>query len=282
LNTLYFDGLSALSANRLSSHQQNNDTGVETRWDRAMRIFDQICNQINSYSWYRDSPIVIEGIENFQLYDGGDSAFSGIGDKNFLFVHKSVSVPSDCVRLEGSGNVVVISSGVSLTKSKIHTVGKNGLIFLGSNVRMTKCSIRLANRGNCFSVGENTSWESGSASVMEDEIYVTIGSGCMFSSNVEMMTSDKHPIFDRATGERLNKPRSIVIEDNVWLGRNVKINKGVHLKHGGIIGQGSLVTKSTKPYCAYAGIPARLIRENVEWRRSLKVQNIDPSQTDLS
>jgi acetyltransferase-like isoleucine patch superfamily enzyme len=247
-----------------------------------MRILGQIFNQINSYSSYRDSPILIERIEDFQLFDGNDIRFSGIGDKNFLFVHKNANVPSDCIHLEGSGNVVVISSGVSLTKSKILAIGKNGLVFLGPNVRMTKCSVRLASRGNCFSVGENTSWESGNASVMEDEIYLAIGSGCMFSSNIEMMTSDKHPIFDRTTGERLNKPSSIIIEDNVWLGRSVKVGKGVHIKHDCIIGQGSLVTKSTKPYCAYAGVPARLIRENVEWRRSLKTKTIDPSQTNLS
>lgn len=249
----------------------------ETRWDRAMRILSPLCDQVNSYSWYKERPIIIENIEDFLLFDSNDSEFPGVGDKNFLFIHKNASIPQDSISLEGSGNVVVISSGVSLSKSKIYAVGKNSLAFIGSNVRMTKCSIRLASRGNCFSVGENTTWESGTASVMEDGIYLAIGRDCMFSSNIEMMTSDKHPIFDRITGERLNKPKSIIIEDNVWMGRGVKISKGAHLKHDGIIGQGSLVTKSTNSYCAYAGIPARLIRENVEWRRSLKVQNIDPS-----
>lgn len=251
--------------------------GNETRWDRAMRILIPLCNQMNSYSWYKKRPIVIDNIEDFLLFDEENTEFPGIGNKNFLFIHKNSSIPYGSISLEGSGNIAVISSGVSLSKSKIHAAGKNSLIFLGQNVRMTKCSIRLASRGNCFSVGEGTTWESGTASIMEDEIYLAIGRDCMFSSNIEMMTSDKHPIFDRSTGARLNKPGSIIIEDNVWMGRNVKIGKGVQLKHDGIIGQGSLVTKSTTSYCAYAGIPARLIRENVEWRRSLKVQQIDPS-----
>lgn len=249
----------------------------ETRMERAIRVLTPLYQQINSYAFFKEKPLNINILNEFHLFDENSTEYPGIKEKNFLLVHKEASIPQDCLSLDGSGNVVVVYPRASLNKSKLHLVGKNCLAILGEGARLTKCSIRLGSRGNCFSVGENTTWESGTASIMEDNIYLAIGRDCMFSTNIEMMTSDKHPIFDRSTGERLNKPGSIIIEDNVWLGRSVKIGKGVHLKHDCIIGQGSLVTKSTNPYCAYAGTPARLIRENVEWRRSLKVKNIDPA-----
>lgn len=284
LKELYIKELRAIISkedldNDLSENRQKSSLEGESRWDRAKRILTPLREQINAHV---SRPIFIDNTDDFNLFDEYSKEFPGVGKKNFLLIHKSVSIFPESILMEGSGNVIVVSSGVSLSKSKIYAAGKNGLIFLGLNTRLTKCSIRLGSRGNCFSVGENTTWEGGSASVLEDNMCLEIGRNCMLSANIEMMTSDKHPIFDRSTGERLNKPKSIIIEDNVWLGRNVKITKGVHLKQGCIIGQGSLVTKSTKPYCAYAGIPARLIRENVEWRRSLKVKNIDPNQTDLS
>ena len=50
------------------------------------------------------------------------------------------------------------------------------------------------------------------------------------------------------------------IEDDVWIGSHVVILPGVKIREGSIIGAGSIITKSTKPYSISAGNPCKLIK----------------------
>lgn len=52
----------------------------------------------------------------------------------------------------------------------------------------------------------------------------------------------------------------IVIGDDVWIGANCTILKGVIVSRGAVIGAGSVVTKSIPEYAIAAGNPARVIR----------------------
>lgn len=60
--------------------------------------------------------------------------------------------------------------------------------------------------------------------------------------------------------ETLTKMASITIEDNVWIGANVTILPGVTIGTHSVIGAGSVVTKDVDPFCIYAGVPAKKIR----------------------
>ena len=53
----------------------------------------------------------------------------------------------------------------------------------------------------------------------------------------------------------------LIIEDDVWIGANSIILKGVRLGKGSIIAAGSVVTKSTKPFHIYGGNPAKIIKK---------------------
>ena len=52
-----------------------------------------------------------------------------------------------------------------------------------------------------------------------------------------------------------------IIEDDVWIGRNVVIMPGVTIGKGSIVGSNAVVTKSTEPYSIVGGVPAKLIRK---------------------
>ncbi len=52
-----------------------------------------------------------------------------------------------------------------------------------------------------------------------------------------------------------------VIEDDVWIGRNVVIMPGVIIGKGSIIGSNAVVTKNIEPYSIAGGVPAKLIRK---------------------
>lgn len=60
--------------------------------------------------------------------------------------------------------------------------------------------------------------------------------------------------------------KPITIGNHVWIGENVMILKGVTIGDGAIIGAGSLVTKDIPPRCLALGSPAKVIRENIEWK----------------
>lgn len=54
--------------------------------------------------------------------------------------------------------------------------------------------------------------------------------------------------------------KDIVIEDNVWIGFNAVILKGVTIGEGAIIAAGSIVTKDVKPFTMVAGNPATFVK----------------------
>ncbi|NDG42684.1 MAG: acyltransferase, partial [Betaproteobacteria bacterium] len=52
----------------------------------------------------------------------------------------------------------------------------------------------------------------------------------------------------------------ITIGDDVWIGANCTITRGVSIGQGAVIGANSVVTESVPPMAIVAGVPARLIR----------------------
>lgn len=104
---------------------------------------------------------------------------------------------------------------------------------------------------------------------------VDIGKGVLISDNVVIMDSNLHQISSTkraliseawANGQFPDVYTGIpyarvVISDNVWIGANVVVLKGISIGEGAIVGAGSVVTKNVPPYTIVAGNPARVIRE---------------------
>lgn len=55
-----------------------------------------------------------------------------------------------------------------------------------------------------------------------------------------------------------------IIEDNVWIGANCIIMKGVVIGEGSVIGANSVVTKDIPPYSIAVGMPAKVIKNRKE------------------
>lgn len=95
---------------------------------------------------------------------------------------------------------------------------------------------------------------------------ITIGNRVAISERVVMRDSDNHKV--KAVGdmdsEQVNSA-PIVIEDHVWIGMNVTILKGVTIGEGAIIAAGSVVTRDIPAHCMAAGVPARVIKNDVTW-----------------
>lgn len=73
---------------------------------------------------------------------------------------------------------------------------------------------------------------------------IKIGSNSQISWNCQLCDTDFHFIKNIPNGQVKNNCGEINIGDNVWIGNNVIIGKGVKLANDIIIGQGSIVIKS--------------------------------------
>jgi len=91
---------------------------------------------------------------------------------------------------------------------------------------------------------------------------IEIGNNTVISENVAIWDSDAHQTIKK---DHLS-PKPVVIGNDVWIGTNVTILKGVRIGDGAIIAAGSLVNKDIPEKCLAAGIPAKVVSENVGWK----------------
>lgn len=89
---------------------------------------------------------------------------------------------------------------------------------------------------------------------------IKIGNNVAIAPNVIIRDSDSHHISGQSS---FSAP--IVIGNHVWIGMNVTVLKGVSIGDGAVIAAGAVVTHDVPEKCLVAGVPARIIRQNVEW-----------------
>lgn len=90
---------------------------------------------------------------------------------------------------------------------------------------------------------------------------IKIGDYVAISKGVVISDSNDHVI--KGMEEFNTKP--IVIGEHVGIGRRAMILNGVTIGDGAVIAAGAVVTKDVPAGCMVGGIPAKIIKENVEW-----------------
>lgn len=91
---------------------------------------------------------------------------------------------------------------------------------------------------------------------------VTIGDRVLLGANCTVTDSDHHPVdyLERRKAGGKIKTAPIIIEDDVWVGMNATILKGVRIGRGSVVAAGAVVTRDVPPLSIVAGVPARVIR----------------------
>jgi len=85
---------------------------------------------------------------------------------------------------------------------------------------------------------------------------IVIGNNVRCGANTLIMDGDAH-----YEDPRTSPPKPIVIEDNVFLGANVVVKKGVTIGENSVIGMNSIVTKSIPANCVAVGNPCKVIKQ---------------------
>lgn len=113
---------------------------------------------------------------------------------------------------------------------------------------------------NNIIIGHNT--------IINDKCYiaaqggVTIGDYCMISPGVSLISCD-HCFSSKEKPYLLQglKISPVIIGDNVWIGKNAIILKGVTIGNDSIIAAGAVVTKDVSSGVIFGGNPAKFIKK---------------------
>lgn len=151
----------------------------------------------------------------------------------------------------------------------LHAVGSGTLTFDGSvkigvfpspgylsgyayiEARNPKASVRIS----------DGTWINNGFVAIAEHTQITIGKRCLIGTNCEILDSNFHGLSIKNRGcSAASWAKPVVVEDDVFLGSNVKIQKGVTIGYGSVIANGSIVTKNIPPLSIAGGNPARVIK----------------------
>ena len=169
--------------------------------------------------------------------------------------------------IKGDNNLIELMQGCSLTNVKIFIRGNNHKLMIGENCKYSGGVIWFEDHHGQILIGQNTTIQSAHLAITEPYKTISIGEDCMFSNGIEFRTGDSHSIVDNETNKRINMAQNIEIGDHVWIGAHSTILKGVKIDSNTIIGTHSIVTSSIQNNSIASGVPAKVIRSNVNWLR---------------
>lgn len=158
--------------------------------------------------------------------------------------------------------------GLDISYNTVSTVSRN--LKFGKSVRLIGSNIVIKNN---ISIGDYSYINTGT--IIESGI---IGRFCSIAHNC-IIGPPEHPVNALITHPmsyhegfckeldmehnnyiKFVEPKEPIIEDNVWIGANSIILKGVTVGEGSIVASGSVVTKDVPEYSIVAGVPARVIK----------------------
>lgn len=155
---------------------------------------------------------------------------------------------------------------IDLSRSRIFP--ENKIIFGEGNIFEGQIMADLPDAKVTF--GENSYF---GASTIVTAVGVNIGSNVLVSWGCYICDHDSHSIkpelrkndprdwFDGKKDWTHVTKRPVVIGDNVWIGFNSIILKGVTIGEGAVVAAGSVVTKDVPPRTVVAGNPAKVVKQ---------------------
>jgi acetyltransferase-like isoleucine patch superfamily enzyme len=166
------------------------------------------------------------------------------------------------------------------------TIGVNSRIFKEANISNNlgdKTKIVIGD--NCDIRGELLTFGHGGEIVLGNYSFVgertkiwsakkiIIGDRVLISHNVNIHDNNSHPLDSKLRHEdfkylstiglqKINdlREKEIIIGDDVWIGFNSTIMKGVKIGKGAIIGANSIITKDVPEFAVCVGNPMKIIK----------------------
>ena len=156
---------------------------------------------------------------------------------------------------------------------------------VGKNLKMEKSLPQIFGKGT-ITIGDNVlignrnTWILGRGSLHRAELVigndvhinyktlidvarkVEIGDRVLVAGEVKIFDNNVHST-DYRHRNRLREDdiRPVVVEEDVWIGINAIIMKGVTIGRGSVVAAGTVVTKDVPPFTIVAGNPAKVVKK---------------------
>ena len=149
----------------------------------------------------------------------------------------------------------------SLGKSAV-SVGEQSLIMGELLVIPPSGKINI---GDWCYVGPDAKIWSMSSITIGDRVFISHGVQIFDNNSHSLSASERHSRYRelRIEGHHLQREKvkscPVMIEDDVWVGFNVAIMKGVTVGRGAVVGAGAVVVHDVLPYAVVVGNPARSV-----------------------
>lgn len=188
-----------------------------------------------------------------------------------LLSDSSIFAPLSGTKMEFKRNsIIMIKGNLILNKGKLRSSKKETCIKLEKNTQ-----VQLLGNFDIF-YGCDFLIKEGGKLILHNgyanhnveircENRIEIGNNVAIARGVKIMDSDFHQISNE-NNEYINPSKPIYIGNNVWIGVGATILKGVTIGDGAIIGSGAVVTKNVPAHSIVIGNPAKVIRENINWK----------------
>lgn len=171
------------------------------------------------------------------------------------------------IDINGRNNQIVIQDFSRLINCHIYIFGDNNKIVIGERCFLNNAEFYIEDSQNMISLGKHTSISGKTHLAAIEGTNIIIGQDCMFSSDIHFRTGDSHSIVD-LDNNRINPSQDIKIGNHVWVGTKVTCLKNTEIADNCIIGATATVcSKHLKPNCIIGGVPAKILKENVNWTR---------------
>ena len=168
-----------------------------------------------------------------------------------LFIGKNVSITID-----DYANFNFPISHDLKTDRGVFFIDDNSSVHIGSLGSRNGARIEV---GRCakLDIGYNVSMNIFSRIYSASSI--SVGSDTVIADYVVIRDSNGHTL------EGSDNISPIKIGQHVWIGARAIVLKGVTIGDGAVIAAGSVVTSDVPPNSLVAGVPAKVIRNNVKW-----------------
>ncbi|WP_183560812.1 DapH/DapD/GlmU-related protein [Mucilaginibacter sp. SP1R1] len=124
----------------------------------------------------------------------------------------------------------------------------------------TYCYIEARQPESSITIGSGVYLNNNACLISEGE-GIVLGSNVLVGPNFTVFDSDFHAIDPSKRLNGVPKTALVKIDDNVFIGANVTILKGVNIGENSVIASNSLVSKSIPPNVIAGGNPCKVLKE---------------------